>query len=301
MRSVAWMILGLLHGDSPVAAADPPMAMSIWAMDSDGANARELGAIPDYPIINSPEVSPDGKWVAVDGWKAGQKSTDAHVLLLNVETKETRDLGAGCMPSWSADGEWVAISKYAPRGVALRNIHSDVEHVMDSQGWAIQLSPDGGKAAYIRGGHKIVVDDFATNTQREYIPDEVDNYRWIMHNPRWSPDSKRIAFLGWRLSGKKEIAVLILDQQKPGLVVLCDASDVDPDIAWHPTDHRITFPRKPNKVDQIAGQLLMVRENQIGERELLPGQPQDRSNRGNCWTADGKTLIFVSNATPPWW
>lgn len=299
----AVVTLASLLGSANFLPADdqPPMAMAVWALDADGANAREIGAIPGYPIINSPEVSPNGKWVAVDGWKIGQKNVDAHVLLLNVETRETRDLGPGCMPSWSADGEWVAISKYAPHGVYMRNVNTDAEQIMDGAGWAIQLSPDGGQAAYIRGGNKIVVDEFATNTQREYVPAKEDPYRYIMHNARWSPDSRRIAFLGWRTSGKKEIAILTLDSQNPELLVLCDASNVDPDIAWHPQDGRITFPGKVDKQARKPGQILTATADHPGDAMPLPGQPPDRTNRGMCWTADGKTLIFVSNAAPPWW
>ena len=51
-------------------AAEPSSKVTaIYAMDADGANAREVARIPDYPIINSPEVSPDGRRIAVDGWK----------------------------------------------------------------------------------------------------------------------------------------------------------------------------------------------------------------------------------------
>ncbi|MCA9053532.1 MAG: PD40 domain-containing protein [Planctomycetaceae bacterium] len=299
MPRLALTLLGQLILSSALTAADKvPMAISIWAIDADGSNVRELGAIPGYPIINSPEVSPDGTWVAVDGWKHGEKNTAGHVLLLNVETKETRDLGPGCMPSWSADGEWLGISKYAPGGVYMRQVDSDVETCMDPTGWAIQLSSDGTKAAYVRHSSKLVVDDFASNTQREYIPDQEDPYRYIMHNCRWSPDSSRICFIGVRQSGKREVAILSIDPQNPDLTVVCDADNIDPDIAWHPHDDRITFPSQP-KASQ-PGQIMVVNARQPADPLPFPGQPPDRSNRGMCWTADGQTLIFVSNAASPW-
>jgi hypothetical protein len=77
-------------------------------------------AIPDYPQMYSPEISPDGKWIAVDGWKHGQNNLAAHLLVASLETDEVRDLGIGCIPHWSADSRRIAYSKYG-QGVFIRD------------------------------------------------------------------------------------------------------------------------------------------------------------------------------------
>ena len=295
-RLLLMSLLGMAWSSTlPGAQPKQPMRITLWAMDANGDNARELGGFPGYPIINSPEVSPDGRTVAVDGWKHGQKYPDAHVLLFDVETQQMRDLGPGCMPSWSADGVWVGISKYHPNRICLREVDAETEHEVDQSGWAIQLSPDGGKAAYVRDSDKLVVDDFASNTQLEYTPDREDPYRYIMHNCCWSPDSRRVCFLGRRRSGRREIAILTVDGGDPELHVLCDASDIDPDIDWSPDGTKITFPRR-GKAGQ-PGQIMVVNPHEPNQSPVpLAGQPKDRSNRGMCWTPDGQTLYFVSNS-----
>ena len=72
-----------------------------------------------------------------------------------------------------------------------------------------------------------------------------------------------------------------------GLEVLCDGADFLPDIGWHPDGSRITLPGRDGQIyvlDAVGGQ----------QPQLFPGQPADRHNSGNCWTPDGKSLIFVS-------
>lgn len=81
--------------------------IEIMALDADGTNLRTVVAIPNYSIINSPEVSPDGEWIGVDGWKHGQVLTDAHLLLVHLKIGIVSDLGIGAMPTWSADGRWM--------------------------------------------------------------------------------------------------------------------------------------------------------------------------------------------------
>ena len=134
-------------------------------MDADGRNPRKVAHFGDFAIINSPEVSPDGKFVAVDGWKADQNLRDARVLVVDVRNGEVKDLVKGCMPTWSPDGKWIALCKYADeRGVYIRSLDGKVERLLDRNGWGIQWSPDGLKAAYSRRG-KLVVHNFVSDTE----------------------------------------------------------------------------------------------------------------------------------------
>ena len=116
----------------------------VWAMDADGRNPRKVASFGDFTIVNSPEVSPDGKFVAVDGWKVDQNLRDARVLVVNVQNGEVKDLVRGCMPTWSPDGNWIALCKYGDeRGVYIRSLNGKVERLLDRDGWGIQWSPDG--------------------------------------------------------------------------------------------------------------------------------------------------------------
>ena len=273
------------------AAAQDVRIIEIYAMEADGTNVRSVVTIPDYPIINSPEISPDGKWIGVDGWKGNQTLTDAHLLFISLEQDGGRDLGLGAMPTWSADSKWIAYSKYG-EGVFIRKFDEVEERLIDRSGWSIQWSPDGQKAAYSRGGN-LVVYDIATDTKRLIFPDGSEPYSYIKHNTTWSPDSKQICFMGVSRNDRVEqIATVSVEGDDPKLRVCCRADDFYPDIAWQPGASRIVVPGKPK--DGLNAQIHEFDPLKDEPPKRLAGQPTDRHNGGLCWSRDGKTLYFVS-------
>jgi TolB protein len=280
-----------------LAAAAPQVSpaqqqRSLYAVDADGTNLRELAVVPGYDIINSPEISPDGKWVGVDGWKRSENLRDAHLLFINLETSEFRDLGEGAMPSWSADGNWFVYSHYEPRGVSVQSFDGLQNHLIDEDGWGIQWAPDGMKCVYtIResGGAQLVIYEFVGRSRRHVFPQNDMPYSSIYWNCKWSPDSRLICIKGRRRDGGEEIAVVDVSGGSARMEVVCSGADFRPDIGWHPDGSLITLPGRDGQIyviDSVGG----------GEPQLLPGQPADRDNSGNCWTPDGKSLIFISSA-----
>jgi beta-lactamase regulating signal transducer with metallopeptidase domain len=266
--------------------------IEIYAMNVDGTNARRVADIPGFPIINSPEISPDGKWVAVDGWTWDQNLRDAHLLLVNLETAQVKDLGIGAMPTWSADGLWIACSKYRPNGgVFIREVDGAAERLIDPDGWGIQWAPDGLQLAYGRSGN-IVVYDLRANAAREVFPAGACPYESIYWNSKWSPDSKRICFKGRRPGGTIDIAIVSATGGDPDLRVVCDGQDYNEDIGWHPDGQRVTIPRKV--MPGQPGQIYEFNPDEIQPPALLAGQPRDRNNGGMCFSHDGKTFYFMS-------
>ena len=269
--------------------------LEIYAIDADGTNARKVAAVPKVPILNSPEISPDGKWVAVDGWNWDQNSRDARNLAVNLETGRVKDLGVGCMPTWSFDGKWIAYSKYAPEGgVFIRQVDGDEVRQIDPEGWGIQWSPDGFKLAFTRDGN-IIIYDFIGDVFREIFPPNEHPYSYIYWNMKWSPDSKQICFKGRRSDKSIDFAIVSATPGMPKLGVICDGDgdDYNEDIGWHPEGTRVSLPRKA-----LAGRPGQIYEfNTDKGKPLVPlaGQPADRNNGGLCWSRDGKTLYFVSS------
>ncbi len=247
--------------------------------------------IPNYPHIYSPEISPDGKWVAVDGWNHGQTNLAAHLLIASVDTDEVRDLGFGCIPHWSADGRRIAYSKYG-QGVFIRDFQGDAEEEsIDRLGWAIHFSPDGKQAAYVKRSN-FVIYNLATEEQRLVFPDNQSPYNSLEHNFTWSPDSRRICFKGHRANGAIDVAIVTVTGGDPNLRVHGDAKDVASDFAWHPDGKRILSPRTPP-----TGQRTQIFEfdpdgNKPAER--FPEQPKNRNNIGVSCTRDAKTFVFMN-------
>lgn len=255
----------------------------------EGEAVRKVGSIPGYATICSPELAPDQKWIAVDGWKAGQTNTDAHILLLNVETGETKDLGIGCMPSWSVDGEHLVYSRYG-QGVWVRSIDGTESHVIDRQGWGAQWSPDGASVAYSVAGQLVILDG-ANSTTRDIFPQKDGPYAYIYWNCTWSPDSRQVCIKGRRGDGTMEFAIVTVEGDDPLLKVCCDAREYNEDIAWHPDGKSIVIPRAAQEGE--AARLDRFQVSDPMKVEPIRGLPRDRHNSGMCWSRDGKKLYYI--------
>jgi Ca2+-binding EF-hand superfamily protein len=219
--------------DNSLTADEFPFASDLWeicVMFAD--DTRKMIGIPGYAIVCSPEISPDAKWIAVDGWKSGQSNVTAHIFTVHVDTKEVRDLGIGCIPNWSADGRKIAFSRYG-RGVFIRNFEGMPvrEESIDPQGWAIQFSPDGLKTAYVKGGN-LVVHTLKTGEKKFVFPEGQSPYNYIEHNFTWSPDSGRLCFKGHRGNGVIDIGI-VAASGKPNLRIRCDGRNVRQYAGWN--------------------------------------------------------------------
>lgn len=263
------------------------IASEIRVLSPDGSTL--VIAIPDYPIICSPEISPDGKWVAVDGWKQGAGNTAAHLFVVSLETDEVLDLGIGCIPHWSADGRRIAYSRYG-QGVFIRDFVGNGNEVrIDPRGWAIHFSTDGTKTAFVQEGGNMVIHDLATGDNKYIFPPGKSPYRYIEHNFCWSPDSRRICFKGHRANRTIDIGIVTVDGDDPKLSVRYDGAKIQSDFAWFPDGTRIMFPMAGPKV-----QLYEFDPDGDGDPVRYPQQPRNRNNGGECWSRDGKTLVYMS-------
>lgn len=276
------LLIALISGQFVVAQAKPT---AVYMMTEGYKPVPIVEHVEGFEVLNSPEISPDGKWVAVDGWGQGQNFSAAHVLLIRVADGHVVDMGLGSMPTWSPDGEWLAICKTGRNpGVHLLARDGRVE-LIDREGWGIQWSPDGEFVSYTDRGQITVLhllDDTRTVIQTGYSN--------IWHNTTWSADSSQICFKG-TIQDRDEFAILDLKTQK--IRVVCDGIKFNPDISWHPTKDIIAVPAKGQPMQR--GQIFTIdlaAPNPTPER--LSGQPADRSNGGLCWSRDGKTLVFVS-------
>jgi TolB protein len=285
-----------LDNDPAAESSAAGRVIEIMALDTESDNVRSVASIPEYPVIYSPEVSSDGAWVAVDGWKHGQRLTDAHLLLVHRRTGIVADLGPGAMPSWPPDGRRRAWSRYPTAdnkgGVFIGRVdQSRQKHIHDG-GWAITWAPVGQKVVYIKGGDLIVV-DFKSKSGHTIFADGESPYRHILHNPEWSPDGSRICFIGLRSDGTREFATVAASGDAD-LQVCCSATGFNPDIGWSKDGRRLTIPGGGGAHGK-HGQIWVYDFETKGSPTLLPGQSTDRHNSGNDWSPDGKTLYFVSS------
>jgi Tol biopolymer transport system component len=296
MRSLSILLtVTSLIGPGHAFADDADFAPRIYATRADGSPAWELATLQDYVYASSPEMSPDGSRVAFDGIKDPRHDRgDSHIAIVNLNDGSVEDLGRGAMPSWSADGTWLAYSRYTPdQGVYIRSIAGGSEELIEAFAWGIQWSPDGKRLAYARGGNLIIY-DLATKTKHTVFPENRPlRYEEIYGNCGWSADSKRICFkarrrptteLNVKRPGPTQLAIVPADGE-PELKVCFNADAVSEDVAWHPDGARIVMP--------MAQTLYEFDPDAKSQGRPIPGLPANRTDTGACWSRNGEILVFI--------
>ena len=264
----------------------------IFVSDATNGEIEQTIALPAFPDIRSPEFSPDGRYVAMCGFRSAQQRTDVRILIVDLTNGELTDLGAGLMPSWSADGNWIAVSmRNADRGVLIRSVHGTEERLIDPEGRGIQWAPDGRRLAYVRRGN-LVIYDLVSDSSRELFDADDQPYDYIYWNCKWSPDSRRICFKGKRDDDTLDIAIVTLTDDGAELNARSSDLGVLADIAWNSNEPMILIPK--HRTESARLQMFALNPDGIDPPERWNLQPSDRHNGGMSFSRDGKRIVYMS-------
>ncbi len=288
--------------NSPVVNGDEkpePKPTRLMIINADGSDLHEIFHSDDFPSLGSPAFSPDGKQIAMDGWKSqnGENFSNAHILVVNSDGTNFRDLGDGAMPSWSADAKQVTFSRYRPQsGVWKMNIDGSNQELIENGGWGAQWSPDGKLIAFSDfglGEANLKIYDIEDDTFRYVFAFNESPYSQYFWNMCWSPDSKSLCFKGKTKKGSFEIATANIDQGIKSWKVHYSDLKKQPgeDVSWHPDGKQILctlqFPEFKSRKIFIFNPLTEEKP------KVVPGQDYDESPGSACWSPDGKKLIFT--------
>ena len=206
----------------------------------------------------------------------------------------------------------------------------DLEWVSDPQ-----ISPDGSRVVYVRGGMDIMKDRRTGHVWM--INADGSGHMKLSQNesnessPRWSPDGSRIALVSSAGEGA-EIYVYWVDEHRFARITQLDRSPRG--IAWSPDGSQIAFsmhvpedaptlvkpPKKPKGAEWAPhprvetrlkheadgsgymepgyAHLFVVSAEGGLARQVTSGNYQHRG--APKWSADGKTLVFESNRVEDW-
>lgn len=176
-------------------SADDFATSNLFLVDADGGDPRQLTFVADG--ADSPEWSPDGKWIAflgadgIDLVQPEEMVQSEHIRsrwLLRVDDT-AYDF------AWSPDGAWIAFA--GDNGLyRVRPPFGDPERLSGDEGVEhLAWSPDGAKIAFDHSEEaspqmKIVLLDVVTRKRIGLTQRAVSGFA-----PVWSPDGKQLAFL----------------------------------------------------------------------------------------------------------
>jgi hypothetical protein len=202
-------------------------------------------------IVLAARLAPDGKRLAIIG--KADEDDPSRVYIIDNDTsgrRETISTESGIAPylSWSSDGKSLLVSKlhWGADGAMLYDIYrldvSDgaltrltTNERAEQPDWASDGSIVAVKS-HLSGSDLIVMKSDGSNPQQitKFNDVDVDVY-W----PRWSPDSKEIAFSIFRKNGKRDIAVITLATRQ--IRYMTDDSINDRYAVWSPHGDSLFF------------------------------------------------------------
>lgn len=210
-------------------------SLQLFTISASGRGFRQRPT--DAPGPYWPRWSPDGRSVVfaahgTDIWRLAISPPGRGLRL----TRKCRSCGPDSHPAWSPDGRTIGFVReralYTVRafnGTQLRELWTGHTGSLESLDW----SPDGRRIAFNLGS-AIYVARSDGRRARRILPRNPGG-----SHPRWSPDSSRIAFIGWR--GRS--AVMVVRRDGTGLRVVAAPPTLDHTVnpTWSPDGRHILF------------------------------------------------------------
>jgi Ca2+-binding EF-hand superfamily protein len=254
---------------------------SLYRLAADGSSFELIWRDKKVPNAGSPEIAPDGKWIAFDLYPDGK------IMQVSVDGGEARELCEGLMPSWSADGKQIAVSR---TGVDI--VSSDGGSRIDfADGWGAQWSPDGKLIAYTMDGG-LWVYDVVSKESREVLPRTEHPYSMLYYGMCWSPDSRRVAIKAVENERSDIVSVDAVGETPDLKVHFSTELPVSHDLAWSSDGKRLLFAlHSPEYGRNLLHQLNL---DAGGPPAIFPGIDLNLTYFNQSFSRDGKWIVLTA-------
>lgn len=259
---------------------NPPQ--TLYRLAADGSRMDLLFRDPQYPNAGSPEVSPDGQWIAFDLYPEGK------ILLMPAAGGPVRELCQGLMPSWSADSQWLTYSWNSSIWI----VSADGSNAQPlTQGWGAQWSPDGKTIAYTDNGG-LWAYDVQTRQSREVLPRQLHPYLMLYYGMTWSPDSRRVALKATKQVGSDIISVNMTGGPPDLVVHFSTEQNLSHDLSWSTDGRQLIFSHyAPEHKRNLLHQLDL--ESGDGPT-LFPGVNPALTYLNTSFSRDGSWIVLTA-------
>jgi TolB protein len=243
---------------------------TLWTVDSDGANAREL---PGIGTAISPEWHPNGRMIAYS-----QMADDGtHVVVRDLATGQTRRLsfaiGTNISPAFSPDGKTLVFSYGSDAtdlwAARLEGGEGPVRITVGrgSENAQPSFSPDGRRIAFTTGrlGRPEIYIMDADGADPQWLTTTGFGDQSYRSDPAWSPDGRSVAFQT-QIEGRFQIATINLRDRS---VKQHTIEGINEQPSWAPDGRHLVFTS-----NRGGSRQMWVLDTESGRmRQLTQGAP----------------------------
>jgi Tol biopolymer transport system component len=265
-------------------------AKGLFAIPASGGKWEEIFRFPDPQKAKEHDewltLSPNGKLIAFQSTQGGNQDIYVMPARDGEPVRITDDPASDRWPYWSYDGHWLAF---------------DSARTGRSETWVIRITPDGKPGsppiqATRGGGGGVWTQDgkIAYSTSKEICPIFVANAdgseevqltksgKWNVE-PRWSPDTKTIAFVA-NFGEERRMAIWTISSNGGDEKLLAPGDSP----VWSPDGRKIAFKAETGN-PPVKAIISIIPAEGGAAKELLNN---DGSMTNLDWSPDGRHIAF---------